>query len=185
MNVSSFRSIAPKLLIAGALVGGAALLLSACGGPSGRRPEDIGTELLRGYDRGKTGPDQAKTGAQSLSLEGEHRIIVPRAVIQDSGYYSDQYKKFDEVRDISHLLESADTNKSGDATGEELTAAIRQFDANGDGRLDRMESADYEIEFSPTTTEVNVRYDRDLNGRGQEAVAEGIVDGLEILFGGG
>ena len=144
----------------------------------------MGTDLLRSYDRGKVGPDQAKTGAQSLSLDGEHRVIVPRKVIQDSGYYSDNYRKFDEVRDISHLLEAADTNNSGDATGAELTAAIKKFDANGDGLLDRMESADYEIEFAPKISEVNVRYDRDLNGRGQDAVADGIVGGLEILFGG-
>ncbi len=184
MNVSSLRTILPTVLVGGALIGGAALLLSACGGPSGRRPEDMGTDLLRTYDKGKVGPDQAKTGAQSLSLDGEQRIIVPREVIQDSGYYTDGYKKFDEVRDISHLLEAADTNKSGDATGEELTATIRKFDANGDGVLDRMESADYEIEYAPKLTEVNVRYDRDLNGRGQRELAEGIGDLIEWGLGG-
>jgi hypothetical protein len=185
MNVSSLRTLAPKLLLAGAVVGGGALLLAACGGPKGRKPEDIATELLYSYDKDKTGADQAKTGERSLSNPGEHRIIVAREQIQDSGYYSDNYRKFDEVRDISHLIDTADTNDSGDATQSELTAAIRKFDGNGDGVLDRMENADYEIEFAPKLTEVNVRYDRDLNGRGQEAVAEGIVDGLEIIFGGG
>jgi hypothetical protein len=185
MNISSIRAIAPKALAVTALVGGGALALSACGGPSGRRPDDIANDLLYQYDAGKTGADQTKDGVNSLVLDSEHRKIESRKQIQDSGYYSDNYKKFDEVSDISDLLQAADTNHSGDASATELTTEIAKFDKNSDGVLDRMEEADYEIAYAPKTTEVNVHYDRDLNGRGQDAVADGIGDVLGAMLGDG